>query len=379
MISDNEVRGDTLDDLYSAVINGNDVRRLNYNTFKGRKGEPFSIVLRAKDASKYRIRYFQVLKGSITDELTNGFEKVNAQELSLEISKPVTVFIDFEKVVPIVVPSVTISPTTLKYNIASPQNLAVGYDSENCDYVEFKLNKTTLKETDEDGAFSITKSMFNSGVGQYIGYVCPYNKGYGQGTPQKFIINVVNEVAVKTPDIVNISYPERLKGADFKGYDVDFDVSYQSVNTNFVNIYIGDKSKPYGKFSPIQSVGFNVQRIIKLLGTKVKEDDTELKFNILLQPHNTSTSKEVVGKLESIQITFVKSDIDLPREDVVDQLCDAFEMDLNLFDDETSKYLTHLAHFGDGKNKLIANWETDDVTFRNFKYDELRDKFYQNM
>ena len=46
---DNEVTGDTLDDLYSAVINGNDVRRLNYNTFKGRKGEPFSVVLRAKD------------------------------------------------------------------------------------------------------------------------------------------------------------------------------------------------------------------------------------------------------------------------------------------------------------------------------------------
>ena len=145
----------------------------------------------------------------------------------------------------------------------------------------------------------------------------PHNDGYGDGEAAKFIINVVNEVEVKTPDIVNINYPEILKGADFKGYDVDF-TAYQSVNTNFVKIYVGDKSKPYGQFSPTQSVDFNVQRIIKLLGTKIKEDDTELKFNILLQPHNTSTSKEVVGKLESIQITFVKSDIDLPREDVVD-------------------------------------------------------------
>ena len=54
-------------------------------------------------------------------------------------------------------------------------------------------------------------------------------------------------------------------------------------------------------------------------------------------------------------------------------------MDLNLFDDETSKYLTHLAHFGDGENKLILNWETDDVTFRNFKYDSLREKFSPNI
>ena len=147
------------------------------------------------------------------------------------------------------------------------------------------------------------------------------------------------------------------------------------VCTNFVNIYVGDKTKPYGKFAANQSVDFNVQSVIKKLGTKFKEDDDELKFNILLQPHNTSTSKEVVGKLESIQITFIKSDIELPREDVVDQLCDAFDLKLNLFEDDTSKYLTHLAHFGDGENKLIANWETDDVTFRNFKYDELRDTF----
>ena len=223
--------------------------------------------------------------------------------------------------------------------------------------------------------FTLSKSMFGSGVGQYVGYVIPNNSGYGDGVPKKFIINVVNEVEVKTPDIVNISYPEILKGADFKGYDVDFTVSYQSVNTNFVKIYVGDKSKPYGQFSPTQSVDFNIQRVIKLLGTKVKESDDELKFTILLQPHNTSTSKEVVGKLESIEITFIKSDIDLPREDVVDQLCDAFDLNLNLFEDDTSKYLTHLAHFGDGKNKLISNWETDDVTFRNFKYDELRDKF----
>ena len=46
-----------------------------------------------------------------------------------------------------------------------------------------------------------------------------------------------------------------------------------------------------------------------------------------------------------------------------------------MFEDETSKYLTHLVHLGDGNNKLIANWETDDVTFRNFKFDELRQKF----
>ena len=367
--------GSELTQAYSAIINGTNVKRINSNTFKGERGTAFSITLRAKSPDAYRIKNFQVLQGSIVSEDSKGFETINAQELNLDIAKPVTVLINFEKVTPVLVPSVTISPSSFRYNIANPQKINLGYTSENCERISFKLNKTTLNKTDEDGVFTISNSMFNSGVGQYIGYVCPYNAGYGDGVPQKFIINVVNQVEVKTPDIVNISYPEVLKGADFKGYDVDFTVSYQSVNTNFVNIYVGDKTKPYGKFAANQSVDFNVQSVIKKLGTKFKEDDDELKFNILLQPHNTSTSKEVVGKLESIQITFIKSDIELPREDVVDQLCDAFDLKLNLFEDDTSKYLTHLAHFGDGENKLIANWETDDVTFRNFKYDELRDTF----
>ena len=361
--------------LYSATVNGNNVQRISSNTFKARGGQPFSVTLQATDPSSVKIKYFNVLKGGIVDEDSKGFEKVPAQELTIDVTKPITVVIYFEKVTPILVPSVTISPTSFRYNIAEPIGLSLGYDSENCDYVEMKLNKTTLKETDEDGAFLLSNRMFNAGVGQYVGYVCPYNAGYGQGTPQKFIINVVNQVAVQTPDIVDIAYPEILKGADFKGFDVDFSVSYQSVNTSFVKIYVGDKSKPYGKFSPAQSVDFNVLSVIKKLGDKVDDSDDEVKFDILLQPHNTSTSKEVVGKLEKISINFIKSNIDLPREDIVDQICDAFEMDLNLFDDETSKYLTHLAHFGDGENKLIANWETDDVTFRNFKYDSLREKF----
>ena len=228
--------GTELTQGYSAVITqGDGVKRINSNTFKGRAGTSFSITIRAAAPDRYRIKYFDVLKGQIVDEDSKGFERVNAQELNLDVGIPITVLIKYEKVVPILIPSVTISPSSFKYNLAKPQKLNLGYDSENCDKVTFKLNKTNLTDTDEAGVFTISNSMFNSGVGQYVGYVCPYNEGYGDGVPQKFTINVVNEVAVKTPDIVNISYPELLKGADFKGYDVDFTVSYQSVNTNSVS------------------------------------------------------------------------------------------------------------------------------------------------
>ena len=367
-------QGDFPNDLYAASVNGNNVSQIGGDTFKSK--DAFQITLQAKQPSRYTISKFKVLRGRIDNENSGkGFQDYDVQELNITVDQPTTILIYYKKVVPILVPSVTLSGRSFKYNIANPTRINLGYDSENADVITFRLNKTTLTERSEAGAFTISNSMFKSGVGQYTGYVVPSNSGYGDGTPQRFTINVVNEVVVQTPDIVNINYPETLRGADFKGYDVDFDVSYQSVNTNFVKIYLNDLSIPYGKFSPNQSVGFNVLKVARKLGAKVDQDADNLKFKILLQPHNTSTSKEVKGKIETITINFLASDISLPRGTTIDKLCDAFEFDTNLFEDETSKYLTHLVHLGDGNNKLIANWETDDVTFRNFKFDELRQKF----
>ena len=367
-------QGDFPNDLYAASVNGNNVSQIGGDTFKSK--DAFGITLQAKQPNNYTIRQFKVLRGRIDNENSGkGFQDYDVQELSITIDQPTTILIYYKKVVPILVPSVTLSGRSFKYNLASPIQIPLGYDSENADVITFKLNKTTLTERTEAGTFTISNSMFNSGVGQYTGYVVPSNRGYGDGTPQRFSINVVNEVVVQTPDIVNINYPETLRGADFKGFDVDFDISYQSVNTNFVKIYLNDLSIPYGQFSPNQSVGFNVLKVARKLGAKVDQDADNLTFKILLQPHNTSTSKEVKGKIETLTINFLSSDISLPRGTTIDKLCSCFEFDTNLFEDETSKYLTHLVHLGDGKNKLIANWETDDVTFRNFKFDELRQKF----
>ena len=364
-------------DKYTAVITNNQsVKRIGGDTFKSKV--PFSIVLQAKNVNEYRIKNFRIHKGSITDDETIGFETLDVNELTLDIGGPTTVAIEFEKVEKLLTPSVKLSGTQFKYNIGDPQKIALGYDTINAANIRFQLANTTIDRTDEAGIFEISKTMFKAGVGQYTGYIVPSNAGFGDGTPVKFHINVVNETQIEGPDIVNISYPSLIKGADFKGYDVNFTVQYQSINTNYVNIYLGDKSKLYGKFSPNQSVDFNMLTVLKKLEDNYKETAGGLKFQILLIPINTSTDKEVAGKTEVLEIIFDKSSIELPRKNVIDELCNAFEFDLNLFDDETSKYLTHLAHFGDGNNKLIANWETDDVTFAEWETDTLRDKLIPN-
>ena len=50
------------------------------------------------------------------------------------------------------------------------------------------------------------------------------------------VINVVDDVFVNVPDIREISYPKVVRGADFVGYDVNFDISWKSVDTTYIRI-----------------------------------------------------------------------------------------------------------------------------------------------
>ena len=65
------------------------------------------------------------------------------------------------------------------------------------DVITFRLNKTTLTERSEKTILTISNRMFKSVLVMYKGYVVPSNSGYGDGTPQRFSINVVNEVVVQ--------------------------------------------------------------------------------------------------------------------------------------------------------------------------------------
>lgn len=63
------------------------------------------------------------------------------------------------------------------------------------------------------------------------------------------VINVVSDVYVNVPDIREITYPKEVRGADFIGYDVDFDISWNSVDTTVIRMYIG-ASTEYVQLGP---------------------------------------------------------------------------------------------------------------------------------
>ena len=227
------------------------------------------------------------------------------------------------------------------------------------------------------------------------------------------VINVVSDVYVNTPDIREITYPKEVRGADFVGYDVDFDISWNSVFATVIRMYIGN-STDYVELGPKGNLTLNVKELLDKypLQSQTKPasksfqrsgglppvsmgkapdtfkdtfsggigrpvggggDSTDrfskmapifygnnngdkVKIPLRLVPINLATKKPVKGPVEEIDILFDKGDLEIPRSVVINRIAEGFISQFDKCEFDDSKLLTHLLHLGDGDNKVITTW-----------------------
>jgi len=185
-------------------------------------------------------------------------------------------------------------------------------------------------------------------------------------------INVVDEVSVKVPDIRSITYPKLVRGADFIGYDVDFQISFNSVHASYIKLFIG-KSTDFIKVSPNDSrdtpgiterrpsrnksvVTLNVKDLIERYKVELFDEGDKVKIPIRLIPVNEDSREVVEGKVEKIPIVFDKGDFNIPRQVAINRLAEGFISQFSNCQFDESNYLTNLLHLGDGNNQVITTW-----------------------
>ena len=203
-----------------------------------------------------------------------------------------------------------------------------------------------------------------STVGRYNIQLIPRYQNT-DGEPVNFILNVVNEVWVGIPDIKNIIYPSVIEGPDYVGSDVDFEIGWESVNTDWVKIspavsLVDGQSPSFIKGPSTGKITLNVKQLLELSagGGGYSENETEIGITLNLIPYNESGIEVVTGKTETLQIKFLKSSLTIPRNIAVNRIADGFtsQFESNILQKETSKYLTHALHLGSGNNKVITTW-----------------------
>lgn len=272
------------------------------------------------------------------------------------------------------IPLLNISSNQLVYNINGEELLQIPYRTTNADLVEYSIG-SIKRQIGSSGSITLDTKDFTNGVGTYTLYAQARSSNGGSDV-KKIIIVVESREYIPGPDITHINYPQNIKGADFKQFNVPFNVSWQSINTDYIRIYSGkydveaENNYYLGQFSESGVATFTVEDVLRNARREFSEDDNILQFKLLLVPFNSQGDTLTAGKIEEINITFDKGDLDLRRGDVIGDIRKAFEycFDYSDFDEPTSPFLTHYLHLGDGDNKLISTYGIDDETFSEYEF-----------
>ena len=345
------------------------------NTITGVLDDIFSIS--SANASEYRITKIDTsAAGKVSQTLeANSVNPSNLETLSANIKLDsdynIIILTDIVKLTFKATPTITLNNTEIDriYNINSKADVPIGFtyvgnlekvtayvNNKKFEFNDFEKNTTNglfARRANPASGIIIPAAAFSK-IGIYKIILVPSNSE-GDGDAINLNYNVVDDVYVGVPDLINIKYPSELRGPDYIGTDVDFTISWESVNTDYVRIYSGTG---YYQVVPLGEHSLNVKKVLELGDNKYSENNGIISFQLKLVPYNISGKETVVGKEEIITIKFNKGKLTIPRVVALNRLAEAFrkQIDSIQIEDDSSKYLTHLLHFGDGDNKIITTW-----------------------
>ncbi len=320
-------------------------------------------IIRTADKSLYRITGVQLIRNT---EILQDLSAQPNESLSFRFDavEGDIINITSEAVVEQIVEDFAVlrlsNPETKRlYNLNSGAAIPIGLIKENnIQSIKVYVNQKELQynvPSENQFIISLPENAF-SDIGVYKVIIVPSNTR-GDGESLELTINATKDVWVGVPDIRNIKYPSELFGPDYVGTNVNFNISYDSVSTDYVRIYKVGSDK-FIKAPANGNVTLNFQQLLDLDASQTFEDTDKISINLKLIPYNESGKEVVIGKTEVITINFDKGDLTIPRDVAISRLVEGF---VNQFDDrpfeiDSSKYLTHLLHLGNGDNKVITTW-----------------------
>jgi hypothetical protein len=303
-----------------------------------------------------------------TIEATNKLESISTdikadRDLSISITSENIAII--QATIPIITftnPAQLVSQDFTQYNINSDAAVPIGLNlyGNTTRVTAYVKDKKYEFDVSGDSAIIIVPSKTFDVIGKYTIKLVP-NNADGDGDVIETSLVAVDDVWVGVPDIRNIQYPSVLRGPDYVGTDVDFKISFDSIDTDYVKIYAGSSNSNFAQLPKNGTHTFNFKQLLINAGTNVSEDQDIINLQLILVPYNVSGRQTVVGKKEIITIQFDKGDLTIPRDVAISRIAEGFiaQFDKGIFADETSKYLTHLLHIGNGDNKVITTWTGD--------------------
>jgi hypothetical protein len=312
----------------------------------------------SKDVSKWTVgdKFISV---PATELLTGGFAVSVVMQKTILSEQPI----------------VSIKDTKYDYNVKDSDLdtiVNVPFNSSNADFVDFYLNtnsKIRVPATKGFIDFSF-KRDFAGIYGSKKLIVVPYSDAYGTGNKAEIIVNFnsVNDF----PSITQIIFPDVIDVPSFSDLNLDVDVEWNSFAVSSVDIDLIAKDKSRIKLFKSLPANGKIKINLKDLTNKFPTWSGSDNVTLILKPYNRSGAVELVGNEYEIKTSLLLSSIRLDEDILKKTLFDAFTENIKFTEPEKeSKYLTHLANFGNDEQIIISSWEEDNFTLSDKGQDNL--------
>jgi hypothetical protein len=272
-------------------------------------------------------------------------------------------------------PIVSITSTKYDYNVKDSDLdtiVNIPFNSSNADFVDFYLNTNSkIRVPATNGFIDLSfKKDFAGVYGSKKLIVVPYSDVYGTGNKTDIIVNFnsVNDF----PSITQIIFPDVIDVPSFSDLNLDYDVEWNSFAVSSVDIDLVAKDKSRIQLFKSLPANGKVKINLKDLTTKFPTWAGSDNVTVILKPYNRSGAVELVGNEYEIKTSLLLSSVRLDEDIIKKTLFDAFVENLKFTEPEKeSKYLTHLANFGNDEQIIVSSWEEDNFTLSDKTTDTL--------
>jgi len=302
---------------------------------------------------------------------TNEAFKISAQELL----NGVVVFAQLEKLVPSERPKITAIRD--RYDIEVKESdkekvVFVEFATQNADYVNAYISADKFIKVDAKSGgvdlFFIKDFLEVYGLKKVI--LVAESEAYGTGDRIEIMLNFIS--INDFPSITQIVFPNEIDIPSFSDYNISYDITYNTFAATHINVELLQKDKTktvlFKNLPPNNFFKINLRD----LANKFQNWNGSDNVTLILTPLNTGGPEELVGNSYEITTKLIIPSIKLDEDSIRKSIFDAFVDTITFSQPQLeSKYLTHLANFGNDEQILISSWEDDNWTLSDKKEDEF--------
>ena len=296
-----------------------------------------------------------------------------------QLRNSLVIIANAEKVIKFAEPSIVLDNTQFDVRVKdsdTEKSLSIPFSTQNADSVLVYLSpEKTLSVPASDKQVTIYfQKDFQEVYGQKRIILVPVSNGYGTGNRIEALVTftAVNDY----PSITETTYADLIDIPSFSDFNIEYELKYSTFSATSVDIFLRLKDKSLTPLFTNQSPNGNLKINLKKLRETYPNWAGSDNISIVLKPYNRGGAEELIGNDYEVVTKLILPSIQIDEDIFGKAIFDAFTEKLSIIEPEKeSKYLTHLANFGNNEQILISSWEIDNWTLSKKSIDELGNEY----